>query len=142
MSESYKTDLKELAKWKLQIDALTELYKTKADALKAKLRELKLDKAIDPDGLSVELTCSKRREFFPSGVRQALGKQADLVIEEAVNLAKFDSIVRNKGEYIITEEQQAQCFSIQTTYALNWGDSLKLYKQRLIIGDKKDGKSK
>jgi len=120
-------DLKELAKLKIKLDLCKELYEKKIEVIKAKMKIGDIIK--DPDGLlSIILSPNPRRKFNITGVKETFGEKAFICIIETVDAAKFDGLAKTKNKYIITEEQQHKCFTIdESNTTLRW-DGLDAYR--------------
>lgn len=122
-------DLKELARLKIKLDLIEELYKSKLDQLRPILKEHKIIE--DPDGiLTLKLIESDVREFSVEGVRKTLGEKATLCIEEVVSAKKFDACTKKGKNYLLTEDQLQHCFTIKTRETPQW-TGLDTYKLKL-----------
>lgn len=124
-----KKDLTLLANMKLKLDILEQSYKAEIEKLKGELLTAEEKQVIDPEhGLIMNLRESDTRNFDVRGVRETLGVEAGLCIEEKVNTKDFDAMAKKRG---LTAEQLTKCFATIPKSSLNW-DGLDVYKAKLI----------
>lgn len=128
MSLNLKLDLKELARLKIKLDLITELYNTKRDETRKKIEDAKTTKAEDPDGvLKLNIIPSEKREFSVEKTKTILGEHADTCIREIVDSKAFSAVIKNLK---IPEEKYKQCYSTKTSHSVTW-DGIDVYKSEL-----------
>lgn len=125
-------DLKDLVNLKIKMDYYTAQYKEKTDELKKEMAQHKITSYEDPDKiLTLTLRPNSKRVFNIEAIRQIFGTKAELCIEETVKADKFDALAKLKDKYVITENQQKECFMLDTgNGSLNW-DGIEVYKKML-----------
>lgn len=134
---SIKMDLKQLATMKVKIDLLKEQLDKKLSEIKEHMISSNEETVSDPDGyLKLVLVKSQKRVFSIDGVKAVLGEKAIDVIEESVSAKKFDAILKSKGEYVITEEEQKHCFTTIDGHSITW-KGLDVHKNKLAEKVKK-----
>ena len=131
-------NLTPLAIIKIKIELYTQQYEEQARELKQKI--LDGTHIIDSEhGLELEVRDTGQRDFSVVGVKRLLGAQAVLCIEEKVNPAKFDALTKKGGKFMITDDQQKECFQRIPRPSLCWIglDAFKNNLQRAL--EKKNG---
>lgn len=126
-----KIDLKDLALTKIKRDLYDELWEQKKNEFMSQMNAKNETKATDPDGiLEINLTSSDKRDFILKGVKEVFGEKSKICIVEKVDAKKFDAMAKNGKKYIISEEEQKKCFSINSSRSLNWS-GLDIYQAKL-----------
>jgi hypothetical protein len=124
-------NLKELALIKIKRDLYDQLWEQKKKELMTEMNTKNETTATDPDGiLKIDLTQSGKREFSIKGVREVFGEKSKICIVEKVDTKKFDALAKDGKKYIINEEEQKKCFSVDSTQSLNWS-GLDVYQAQL-----------
>lgn len=121
-------DLTALAQLKIKLDLLKQDYEAKIEELKGEMIHADEKQVRDPEhSLMMNLRESDTRSFEVRGVRDVLGSEAGLCIEEKINTKDFDALAKKRG---LTKEQLAKCFAVIPKSSLNW-DGLDVYKAKL-----------
>jgi hypothetical protein len=124
-------DLKKLAVLKIKQKLVTDLLKEEHDRIMTMLKNDKDKTAKDPDGvLTASITTSANRSFNIDGIKEVLGEQAKLCIEEKVVASKFDAIVKKSNKYVLAEDKLKKCFTITEGSSLNI-DGLDVYRHQM-----------